>query len=161
LLIAAWFFYMVFDAYTTAKARRYGLPIPDPIGLNAILEGDDGTVRQRVERAGERFGESVEQASQHFRHQWHQAGGATPHFPPGEAAPSDVGQANYNAAPGSIAPPEHERSPVGALVLIALGVLFLLSNLGWFSFFWIDRYWPVILIVTGLWLFIKRQRGTR
>lgn len=57
--------------------------------------------------------------------------------------------------------PDHERSLLGAVVLIALGVLFLLNNLGFFSFFWIRRFWPVILIVIGLWLFITRQRGQR
>src|SRR5476651_67477 len=53
ILIPAWVFYMVFDAWSTAKARRYGLPIPDPLGLNSILEGREGTFRQRVEQAGE------------------------------------------------------------------------------------------------------------
>ncbi len=61
------------------------------------------------------------------------------------------------------APPvkEHERSPVGAVVLIGLGVLLLLANLGWFSFHWITHFWPVILILIGVWLFIKRQRDAR
>jgi hypothetical protein len=209
LLIAAWFFYMVFDAYTTAKARRYGLPIPDPIGLNAILEGHDGTVRQRVEQAAERFGANVEHAAQNIGQHWRQAGGATPgdtasNVPGGDVAARDAAsatqaaapgepppppqdaanvapdagpsgaanvgaggtyysgpQGTYYAPPGYVAPREPERCPVGAVVLIGLGVLFLLSNLGWFSFFWIRHYWPVLLIVMGLWLFIKRQRGTR
>jgi len=212
LLIAAWFFYMVFDAYTTAKARRYGLPIPDPIGLNAVLEGREGTVRQRVEQAGERLGANVERAAQTIGQHWRQAGGATPgetasDVAAGDAAPNANQAANpgapppspdspnarpsvnsntapsagpgsaarvgaqgtyysepqgaYYAAPGYVAPQEPERSPVGALVLIGLGVLFLLSNLGWFSFYWIRHYWPVILIATGLWLFIRRQRGAR
>lgn len=39
--IPAWVFYMVFDAYKTAKARRYGLPIPDPLGINNILGGPE------------------------------------------------------------------------------------------------------------------------
>ena len=38
LLIAAWIFYQVFDAAQTATARRDGLPIPDPIGINAFVE---------------------------------------------------------------------------------------------------------------------------
>lgn len=62
---------------------------------------------------------------------------------------------------GDAVPKEYERSPVGAVVLIGLGVLFLLSNLGWFSFLWIRHYWPVILIILGLWLFLRRQRGAR
>src|SRR5262249_58871464 len=33
LLIAFFFFYMVFDAYKTAHARLLGLPPPDPLGI--------------------------------------------------------------------------------------------------------------------------------
>ena len=46
--------------------------------------------------------------------------------------------------------------PTGAVVLIGLGVLFLLHNLGfWFLEF--DRIWPVVLIALGVWLFVKRR----
>jgi hypothetical protein len=48
--------------------------------------------------------------------------------------------------------------PTGAVVLIVLGVLFLLHNLGiWFLDF--GRLWPIILIALGVWLFIKRQEA--
>jgi len=40
-------------------------------------------------------------------------------------------------------------------VLIALGVLFLLRNIGLFSFDF-DRIWPIFLIALGLWLFAQR-----
>jgi len=36
LFIAAWIFYQSFEAYHTARARRDGLPIPDPFGLNEL-----------------------------------------------------------------------------------------------------------------------------
>ena len=36
LLVAAWVFYQVFDAAQTAKARRDGLPLPNPFGLNDL-----------------------------------------------------------------------------------------------------------------------------
>lgn len=46
--------------------------------------------------------------------------------------------------------------PTGAVVLIGLGVLFLLHNLGlWFLEF--DRIWPIFLIALGVWLFVKRR----
>jgi hypothetical protein len=35
-LVAAWIFYQVFDAAQTAKARRDGLPLPNPFGLNDL-----------------------------------------------------------------------------------------------------------------------------
>src|SRR5271163_1763519 len=34
--IAAWVIYQIFDANQTAKARRDGLPLPDPFGLNEL-----------------------------------------------------------------------------------------------------------------------------
>jgi hypothetical protein len=188
ILIPAWFFYMVFDAYTTAKARRHGLPTPDPLGLNAILEGREGTFRQRVEQAGERIGTRVEYAAHNVGQHWNQAGGATPgatapNFAPSDTASSTASSASqdvnpdvppppgsysgpggsYYVDPGHMEPahPEREHGPIGAVVLIGLGLLFLLANLGWFSFAWIHRLWPLVLIVIGLWLFIRRQRDRR
>jgi hypothetical protein len=35
--IAAWIFYMAFDAYHTAKARQMGLPAPDFLGINRLF----------------------------------------------------------------------------------------------------------------------------
>ena len=46
--------------------------------------------------------------------------------------------------------------PTGAVVLIVLGVLFLMHNLGpWYLS--VDTLWPVFLIALGLWLFAKRR----
>ena len=36
VFLAAWVLYQVFDAQQTAKARRDGLPLPDPFGLNEL-----------------------------------------------------------------------------------------------------------------------------
>ena len=36
LFTVAWVFYQVFDAAQTAKARRDGLPLPNPFGLNDL-----------------------------------------------------------------------------------------------------------------------------
>jgi len=49
---------------------------------------------------------------------------------------------------------ETSKIPVGAIVLILLGVLFLLHTLG-LTEFGLDRFWPVILIVLGGWLFAR------
>jgi hypothetical protein len=47
--------------------------------------------------------------------------------------------------------------PVGPILLIALGILFLLNNFDWFSFHRIERFlWPVILIGVGVILFRNR-----
>jgi hypothetical protein len=49
--------------------------------------------------------------------------------------------------------------PVGPIVLIALGVLFLLDNFGVLQFDWVfERGWPVLLIGLGTWMLWKRRR---
>ena len=61
-----------------------------------------------------------------------------------------VGQTQYRRAPSLIWP----------LVLITLGVLFLLQNLGYLPWaFWSVawRFWPVILILVGIQLFFGRR----
>ena len=46
--------------------------------------------------------------------------------------------------------------PTGAIVLIGLGVLFLLHNLGiWFLE--VETLWPILLIGLGIWLLAKRK----
>jgi len=45
--------------------------------------------------------------------------------------------------------------PMGAIVLVGLGVLFLLHTMD-ILFFSFDRFWPLILIGIGVWLFAKR-----
>jgi len=53
-------------------------------------------------------------------------------------------------------PAPRESIPVGAVVLIALGVIFLLNSMGWLAFHWVGRLWPLILIGLGVWLLIRR-----
>jgi TM2 domain-containing membrane protein YozV len=107
VLVAFFYFYMVWDAYATAKAIQEKRPLPDPFGLGAQLP--------------------VAEAS----------------------GPSSPG-------PGSAIVRHGPHAPTGAIVLIALGVLFLLDNLGIFHWHWIGRMWPIILIVIGVWLFARR-----
>jgi TM2 domain-containing membrane protein YozV len=49
--------------------------------------------------------------------------------------------------------------PTGAVVLIGLGVLFLLSNAGVFHWHWIGKLWPLILIAVGIRMYMRRQSG--
>ncbi|GAC1627063.1 MAG: hypothetical protein PVS2B2_25070 [Candidatus Acidiferrum sp.] len=46
--------------------------------------------------------------------------------------------------------------PIGPIILIGLGVLFLLDNFGFFAFFQVHRFWPVILIAVGILMFRNR-----
>jgi len=49
---------------------------------------------------------------------------------------------------------EAAKIPTGAVILIGLGLLFLLHTAGFFEF-GLDRFWPLILIFLGVWLFAK------
>ena len=46
------------------------------------------------------------------------------------------------------------KVPMGAIVLILLGVVFLLHTIGAFEFGF-DRFWPVLLLILGAWLFAR------
>jgi hypothetical protein len=51
------------------------------------------------------------------------------------------------------------NAPVGAALLIGLGVLFLLDNLGIPVLNQLGRFWPVLLIVAGFLLLQRRFSG--
>ena len=57
--------------------------------------------------------------------------------------------------------PRARRFPAGPVVLIALGLLFLLRNLGLLDFERWMRYWPVLLIVLGLYMLFNRVAAAR
>ncbi len=92
LLIMAFWMYMAFEAYHTARKRQYG--------------------------------ETVDEFSSIFPMKAHKPG-----------------------------------LPVGPVVLIGLGVLFLLTNLNILDFRQIIRYWPVALIAIGLYMLYCRVAG--
>ncbi len=48
---------------------------------------------------------------------------------------------------------ETSKIPLGAIILILLGVLFLLHTMGWG--FGLDRFWPLLLIVAGGWMLAR------
>lgn len=51
------------------------------------------------------------------------------------------------------------RAPVGPVVLILIGVLFLLHSLNLVEFHEIGRFWPVILILIGAYMLYSRVTG--
>jgi hypothetical protein len=109
VLFPFYFFYMMWDAYKTAKSRITGEPVPDPLGINNMF-GLDG--------------------------------------PPVAAAAPGVNAATETAPVAGPKQPTFGNAPVGAFILIGLGVLFLLGDI---SRHLVRDFWPVILIVIGLW----------
>jgi len=55
--------------------------------------------------------------------------------------------------------PEAGRLPMVPVLLIGLGALFLLNNLGWLRLEQVLKYWPVGLIGLGAWMLYERLRG--
>ncbi|HXX71040.1 MAG TPA: B-box zinc finger protein [Candidatus Acidoferrum sp.] len=51
------------------------------------------------------------------------------------------------------------RRPMGAIVLIVLGVLFLLANFGLLRTEWLTKGWPIGLIAIGVWILADRMKG--
>ena len=49
--------------------------------------------------------------------------------------------------------------PVGAILIIAIGILLLLHNFDWFPWWRIQQFWPVILIIVGVLMFRNRLEG--
>ncbi|HZQ92729.1 MAG TPA: DUF5668 domain-containing protein [Terriglobales bacterium] len=129
--IPFWIFYMVFDAYKTAQSRRTGEPVPDPFGLNRMWAPDAPAPAPRP--------------------------AATAAAAPG--TPADLGQGNaaqVNAAPPEVAP-AYPHAPVGAIILIGLGIVFLLNTMGLWPWHYVGRMWPLVLIIVGVWTWMKRR----
>jgi hypothetical protein len=178
LLIAAWVFYQVFDAAQTAKARRDGLPLPNPFGLNdlgnklgiappaspyaagftsppgAPAPGATGTGNNPYPGSG--FGQAPNpNPGPNDPFQQPPAYTSSWAVPPGTAGPSAPGMPPYSE-PLAIEP--RQRTPFGAVVLIVIGLVLLLHTLGIFEDEWIGRAWPLILIGIGAWLLYRRTR---
>ena len=133
ILIAFWVFYMAFEAFKTAEARRMGLPPPDPLGLDKMFGLQESQQAPPAAPTGV---------------------GTTATSAPGSAAPNVQTPMQPPAQVIAPPPPAQDNAPIGAVVLIALGAIFLLSNnLPWFR---AGRLWPLFLIGIGLWIAYKR-----
>ncbi len=123
--------YMVFDAYKTAQARQLGLPAPDLLGLHRLFGIQDPVTP------------------------------AAPPVSPASSVPaSDASGASTSTSQAAVPPATAQfggnQPPTGAMILIALGVFFLLGNLGLLR---MHQVWPMLLIGLGLWIAFKRTGG--
>jgi hypothetical protein len=127
-MIAFFVVYMAFEAYKTAEAKRHGLPAPDPLGLDKMFGLQESQVHST---------------------------GVPPIINTAAAYPPVPPQSPQTTPPPQIEPPPppQDNAPIGAIVLIALGVIFLLDNLG---FLRMHHLWPLFLIGIGLWIAYKR-----
>ena len=174
LFIAAWVIYQSFEAFHTAKARRDGQPMPDPLGLNELIH--NWLNLGKAPFPGQPMNPNT--ANPDFTAQ---APGSYPPPPPSGAwqTPHSGAQqqgsyqqgAQYQQPPYQVpyppvpppippVPPLHwrRREPIAAFILIGMGVLFLLGQLDIFSGRMMEFTWPLLLICLGAWLIIRRLK---
>jgi TM2 domain-containing membrane protein YozV len=167
LLIAGWVFYQSFEAYHTAKALRDGQPLPDPLGLNEAGNWLNQGMRPRYP------GQPGAGPAQPASGPGTEAGQGAGYQPPSAGEPYQGSyQGQYQAPFTPPVPPIppmppcspcgwHRREPVGAVILIALGLLFLLGQLDIFNGRMFEFAWPVLLIGLGIWLIVRRLGDTQ
>ncbi len=189
IFIPAWILYQSFEAFHTAKALRDGLPVPDPLGLNEV--GNWLNLGKHPQYPGQPPAQpgpaspnpgvwSAGPTPPPPAGSWQAPYTGVPYQtpPPGEwqnpYAPPAAGPVDPNA-PQQPIPPDpssywgpifrQRGAPVGAVILIALGVLFLLGQLDIFNGRLIEYSWPIFLIGLGVWLIVRRlgesQGGTK
>jgi hypothetical protein len=172
LLVAAWVFYQVFDAAQTAKARRDGLPLPNPFGLNDLGTRLGMTPNPPAAPyvsgfappppPGPATGPAANPGQDPAAYPpGYTASWAAPPPPPGMPGTGAPNTPPYSAQPYS-GPVGMERlghkHPMGAIVLIVVGLVLLLHTLGIFEDEWIGRAWPIFIIAVGAWLLYRRTQ---
>jgi len=163
LLVAAWVFYQVFDAAQTAKARRDGLPLPNPFGLNDLGSRLGVTPPTAPYTSG--FPPPPPPAAGAQSAAAGPAAGSAGTNPPYTASYTVPPTAGIGPIPAPEPPPYNSpvgleplgrKHPFGAVVLIVVGVVLLLQTLGIFEGEWIGKTWPLIIIGVGAWLLYRR-----
>jgi len=172
LFIPAWILYQSFEAFHTAKALRDGQPIPDPLGLNEVgnwlnLGGRPPYPPQPGPAAPMNPGAmGMGPAGPAGAYQPpygtpYQVPGQPAYQPPFQAPPfTPAGGAVNPGAPD--APPQphaywRRKEPIGAIVLIGLGLLFLIGQLDDIGGRIFEFSWPLLLIGLGVWLVVRRM----
>jgi TM2 domain-containing membrane protein YozV len=175
IFVAGWEFYMAFEAYQTARARRDGLPLPNPFGLNDLGHklGLDKTWNMGNNYTGAPPTTPPDPYAAPYNAP--PAGAAyTPPYappysagavPPSWAAPPAWEQYNTQM-PGQMPPPvpldvqvpyPGNRFPAGAIWLIGLGALFLLFNAGLFRGITVHLFLPVLLVGLAVYIFVRKM----
>ncbi len=187
LFVAGWEFYMAFEAYHTAVAKRDGLPLPNAFGFNDIGErmgfgkGWGATSKAGVTTTPITYPPAPPPPAPSTDWVGYVPPAAyttTPPVPPAEPVVATHHSAPWGHAPyaetftgdqpSSYAPPVQSpiiadtpsrRFPVGAIWLIGLGLLILVANLlpDWKQ---TERWWPPVLFAgLSVWVFTRRMNS--
>ncbi len=177
LFIPAWILYQAFEAYHTAVARRDGMPLPDPLGLNEVGNWLNFSGRQHT---GQPMGGAVNpgqapgppgapggyQAPYAGQGYTPVAGfSSTGYADPGNVNPGYVnpGYPEPGVPPVPPVPPVHwrRREPIGAVILVGIGLILLLNEMGYVAERFLHFLWPLLFIALGVWLIIRRMGDSR
>jgi hypothetical protein len=184
IFIGAWVLYQSFEAFHTAKARRDGQPLPDPLGLNEVgnwlnlgqkpnYPPQPGTANPNPAAGPVGPGPAGPGAYPPPYGGQYQAPYQAPYQNPYQnpyQAPPYAPAAGFTPAPEPGAPPMppppppaywRRKEPIGAIVLIGLGLLFLLGQLDVFGGRVFEFAWPLVLIGLGVWLVVRRMGDTQ
>jgi TM2 domain-containing membrane protein YozV len=157
IFIAAWILYQSFEAFHTAKARRDGQPLPDPLGLNEVGNWLNlGAKPQYPGQPGPAGQGPAAPPAAGFQPPY-----AGPYQAPSQQTPDQAPYPPQAGYPDPWIPPVppvywHRKEPIGAIVLIGLGLLFLLGQLDIFHGRLLEFTWPILLIALGVWLIVRR-----
>ncbi len=180
LFVAGWIVYQIIEANHTARARLTGAPLPNPFGLNDLGErlgfgkawpaapayspsgstppaqaaayrpaeaaptaGHDAAAQSFSPNGGAYYAQSPESSQPYAA-------------PPANSWPPQPNPYAYPTYPAPT-PPTAPRFPMGAIWLIALGIIFLVGNSGLFNGFPVQRFIPFILIGLGVWVFVHKM----
>lgn len=172
IFIAAWVLYQSFEAYHTAVARRDGLPLPDPLGLNEV--GNWLNLSGRSQHPGQPAAAppSPGQPGAGPAPGGYQAPYAGPYQAPFAGQQQPFTQAGFTEPGAAGLPPVppvppvppmswRRKEPIGAIILIGFGVLLLLNQMGFMADQFFHFFWPVALIGLGVWLIMRRVGDTK
>ncbi len=183
ILVTGWICYQVFDAYQTARSRRDGLPLPNPFGLNDIGErmgfgkGWSTAPSATPGPAGSAYtappNPSTDPYTSSAAAAFPGAAQTAPRTP--VASVWEAPRTPYSSYPeppftpppaAAYVPPPPDldpnlagtgRFPVLAVILIALGTLFLIGNVGIFQGLPVHHLVPFVIIGLGIWFFVRRM----
>ena len=184
VFIAAWVVYQSFEAYHVAKARRDGQPLPDPLGLNEISNwlNISGRGQSPPPGSGPMPGQGPMPGPGNPGQGAPFSGSAGSYQAPGQTPPWQTpyqapyqGQGSGPGYPGSgypdpgfppgppVPPPLHwkRKEPIGAIILIGLGLMFLLGQLDLFSGRVFEFTWPLLLIGLGIWMVVRHVQDSQ
>jgi hypothetical protein len=170
LFVAGWVFYQVFEAYQTASARRDGTPLPNPFGLNDLGErlgfGKSWAAGPATAPTAAPADAYVPPVNPYTP----PVAPFTPTTPPPQqpwdtqwqsyVPPAANPYMNSPAFDPNAYPAPRNRFPVGAIWLIGLGMLFLVGNAGIFHGFPMHVFFPLFLILLGIWIFYNKMTAT-